>query len=458
MHASAHAIGELFFSSYQPDEDCWILDVGSADVNGSLRTVAPPTAHYVGCDLSEGDGVDVVVAPGTLPFDDGCFDLVVSTSAFEHDPHFFGTFLEMARVTAVGGHIYVNAPSEGDYHRFPNDYWRFYPDAGIALAEHARKAGFALELVESWVAPQDVSGFSDMVMVFARGTARPGPRLWKLLKGAENIHDGERHEVLEERTRMQERRRSEARTRELEALRGSSGSRQAPVPGSPLPGGRNPGSSLEPAFARQLLQSLLSYRHRGRRCWKNPFDLAIYAQLMQERRPATVIEIGSFQGGSALWFADQQHLLGMERRVLSIDTHPPEFSAEGVTFLRGDGRALSDLRLPASALPLRRPLLIVEDADHSYETSHAVLTFFAPALEPGDVIVIEDGIVGSLPGPEWAPFENGPNRAIADFLRAHPGQFRICTEYCDRFGHNVTFNTNGYLEKCAGLGLRETLA
>lgn len=44
------------------------------------------------------------------------------------------TFKEMCRITKLGGYIYINAPGNGEYHKHPGDNWRFYPDAGQALA------------------------------------------------------------------------------------------------------------------------------------------------------------------------------------------------------------------------------------------------------------------------------------------------------------------------------------
>lgn len=41
--------------------------------------------------------------------------------------------------------------------------------------------------------------------------------------------------------------------------------------------------------------------------------------------------------------------------------------------------------------------------------------------------------------------EGGPCRAISEFLRDHP--YEIDATYCDRYGHNVTGNPNGYLRK-----------
>ncbi len=71
MHDSAMRIGELVIQTYCDVPKARILEIGSMDVNGSLRDFAEPTTHYVGVDLEEGPAVDVVVKAGEkLPFDD----------------------------------------------------------------------------------------------------------------------------------------------------------------------------------------------------------------------------------------------------------------------------------------------------------------------------------------------------------------------------------------------------
>jgi len=76
-----------------------------------------------------------VSPPGQpFPFADGSFDLVITTSTFEHDPMFWMTIREMARVVRLGGFVYVNAPSAGFYHGYPDDNYRFYRGAAGSLA------------------------------------------------------------------------------------------------------------------------------------------------------------------------------------------------------------------------------------------------------------------------------------------------------------------------------------
>jgi SAM-dependent methyltransferase len=136
MHDTSLVAGSLFGKIYGK-EGMKVLDVGGQDVNGSLKKPLEILAklEYISVDIEEGPNVDVVMKPGdSLPFSDAYFDLIVSTSCFEHDPCFWLTFREMCRVVKPGGYIYVNAPSNGPYHTYPGDNWRFYSDAGQALA------------------------------------------------------------------------------------------------------------------------------------------------------------------------------------------------------------------------------------------------------------------------------------------------------------------------------------
>jgi SAM-dependent methyltransferase len=136
MHDTAMISGSLFGKVYGK-EGMKVLDVGGQDVNGSLRKPFEILLkiNYTSLDIEEHSSVDVVMKPGDLfPFEDESFDLIISTSCFEHDPCFWMTFREMCRIIKKGGYIYVNAPSNGPYHGYPGDNWRFYSDAGQALA------------------------------------------------------------------------------------------------------------------------------------------------------------------------------------------------------------------------------------------------------------------------------------------------------------------------------------
>ena len=153
MHHTAMEHGRLFFETYVKDASgLTIMDLGAQDVNGSLRDLAPVGARYVGVDFENAKGVDVVITdPYALPFEDASIDVCVSSSCFEHSEFFWLVFLEIMRVLKPPGLFYLNSPSNGFFHRYPVDCWRFYPDSGVALQNWARRNCYPVELLESFV-------------------------------------------------------------------------------------------------------------------------------------------------------------------------------------------------------------------------------------------------------------------------------------------------------------------
>lgn len=173
MHDTAMKIGRAFFASYLDQRvglETSVLDVGGLDVNGSLRSAARKEWKYLAIDMEAGKGVDIVLDdPYRFPFSDDSFDAAISTSCFEHDALFWLTFLEMCRVTKIGGYIYLNVPSDGAFHRYPIDAWRFYPDAGLALVTWAQRSGIDVTLCESFVSNRGADDWSDYVAIFRKG-------------------------------------------------------------------------------------------------------------------------------------------------------------------------------------------------------------------------------------------------------------------------------------------------
>lgn len=111
-----------------------VLDVGGANVgNGSYRALFED-CKYTSLDLK---GADINVPGYDWPLEDASFDGVISGQTFEHDPRFWITMHNMARVLKPGGHIVLIVPSAGPVHRYPVDCYRFYPDSMKALADWA---------------------------------------------------------------------------------------------------------------------------------------------------------------------------------------------------------------------------------------------------------------------------------------------------------------------------------
>ncbi len=144
--------------------------------------VRPGFSQFIGVDFVQGRGVDVVLDdPYRLPFADASVDVVVSSSCFEHSEMFWVLFLEIMRVLKSPGLFYLNAPSNGTFHRYPVDCWRFYPDSGRALVKWAQRNGVDACVLESYVSRQDKyvsrqdnAVWSDFVAVFLKGSEHAG--------------------------------------------------------------------------------------------------------------------------------------------------------------------------------------------------------------------------------------------------------------------------------------------
>ena len=171
MHHTAMVNAERFFKTYMSQKipGAKVVEIGSQNVNGSIREVCPDNVEYIGVDFVEGNGVDIVLDdPYKLPFEDGQIDFCLSSSVFEHSEMFWVLYLEVLRILKPEGLFYLNAPSNGGFHRHPVDCWRFYPDSGRALVNWAIRSGYNTALLESFVSRQDPRSWNDFVAVFLK--------------------------------------------------------------------------------------------------------------------------------------------------------------------------------------------------------------------------------------------------------------------------------------------------
>lgn len=90
-----------------------VLEVGSYDVNGTIRSIFADHSRYLGIDLVDGPGVDRVGYGHEYDGADGAFDLSISGECFEHDQNWAATFTNMARLTRPGGLVAFSCASRG---------------------------------------------------------------------------------------------------------------------------------------------------------------------------------------------------------------------------------------------------------------------------------------------------------------------------------------------------------
>ena len=165
-HESANLLNKLFLEVYRPG---WenkttkrVLEQGSGGVS-DYRNMFTPEFEYSDYELENGSPVL------TLPYESETFDVVISNSVFEHDTMFWLSFNELIRVLKPDGLLFITTPSNGPFHRYPVDCWRFYPDSAGALVNWARHCGYAnVQLVESFTTEKYNDYWCDYVMVIIK--------------------------------------------------------------------------------------------------------------------------------------------------------------------------------------------------------------------------------------------------------------------------------------------------
>lgn len=107
-----------------------VIEVGSLNVNGSLRPIAESfgPVNYVGVDIQSGPGVDEICRAEDLikRFGISKFDMVICTEFLEHVRDWKNVAHNLKQIIKPGGKILITTRSYGFvYHGFPFDFWRY---------------------------------------------------------------------------------------------------------------------------------------------------------------------------------------------------------------------------------------------------------------------------------------------------------------------------------------------
>jgi len=164
--------------------------------------------------------------------------------------------------------------------------------------------------------------------------------------------------------------------------------------------------------------------------------------LINDIKPDLIIEIGSYNGASALYYSDLLDLIG-NGIVHSIDiedhVHQLAKQKSNIKFFT-TGYQNYDLNCAKEF----NKILVIDDGSHKYDDVLGALNKFAPIVSLNSYFVIEDGIINALKMQK--NFNGGPLKAINKFL-IESNNFIIDRKYCDFFGKNATFNVDGFLKR-----------
>lgn len=212
--------------------------------------------------------------------------------------------------------------------------------------------------------------------------------------------------------------------------------------------------------------------YRGYPCVKTPTDLWSIQEIIYETHPTLIIELGTFAGGSALFYADMQSsYMSGKVGVVTIDNADPPKEAlrqdipwppehDSLVFLRGssiDVKLVSYVTRMYEA-GLRRTMILL---DSQHESAHVQreLELWAGFVTPGCYLVVEDTAINGHPLTYYDAGHaglahtlqtieetgGGPMEGLKAWLPYQP-RGRWTTDR-SRERHLLTYNPEGYLRR-----------
>jgi cephalosporin hydroxylase len=171
---------------------------------------------------------------------------------------------------------------------------------------------------------------------------------------------------------------------------------------------------------------------RGIPMRKDPWDVTMYPMIVWEVQPRTIIELGTYIGGSALWLADTATAFQLDTRIISVDIDLSQLQVKDprIEYVQYDMFKIEYKPFPVALSDLPHPWLIIED---THKNIVPVLEYFDPHVIRGDYLIVEDTC--HLPTLDL----------LGEFMQEHGSRYRVDTKYVDNFGYNLTWNWNSML-------------
>lgn len=200
-------------------------------------------------------------------------------------------------------------------------------------------------------------------------------------------------------------------------------------------------------FHTDLIEATQNFRNvtwLGNPIWQNILDLWTIQEVISSIKPSLLIECGTNQGGSSLFFAHLMDLLG-HGEIITVDVEKlHELSHPRITYLLGSSTAPGIAEtIYSRAAAASGPVMVILDSDHSAKHVLAELELYARLVTPGSYCLVQDGCIDTLP--MYASARPGPLVAIKNFLETESHGFSIDHDLCNKF--LITHSPNGWLKR-----------
>ncbi len=183
---------------------------------------------------------------------------------------------------------------------------------------------------------------------------------------------------------------------------------------------------------------------------KNPFDLLIFAQIIRDVQPDYIIETGTFDGGSAKFYASildqigsgQVYTIDIEQRVKLDHPRITQFIGKSIS-----AKIFNEITGIFDTFFQEDPptVMVILDSDHSKANVFDEMMTWGWLVNPGSYMIVEDTNINGNPVKQsWG---EGPMEAVEQYMREFPNQFRIDRS---REIFPFTYNPKGFLKRIEG--------
>ena len=191
---------------------------------------------------------------------------------------------------------------------------------------------------------------------------------------------------------------------------------------------------------------------------KDCMTLNLIQLIFQYLKPKTVIDLGTWTGASAMYYADQLDLVGVkDYQVISVDVshdclHPKAKEDARITFVKDTLANYKTIFPPELLDKMEHPVFISEDAHFN---TVELLSYLNGYLKKDDFIMIEDTHPETNYKIYYEPDdtveviegkENDKEPLVYEFLEKNK-EWRVDNYFAAYFGQYSTTNGLGYLAR-----------
>ena len=166
-------------------------------------------------------------------------------------------------------------------------------------------------------------------------------------------------------------------------------------------------------------------RWRGIPLYKNIYDFSLYPTILTEIQPKTIIELGTGDGASCIWYKDILKNHNLESKIITFDLHKPVKYFNDIEYEQFNLKNIDEIILNNCL----HPWLVIEDCHHNLKN---ILKYFDKQMLSGDYLIVEDN-------------SKQKQKIMDEFNNIN--NYNIDTRYSDFYGYNNCSFSDSILKK-----------